>query len=279
MYVRLAFSINVAIEPDILIVDEALAVGDALFQKRCFQHIEKIVTSGTTLLFVSHEQEAIRTITNRAIFLKGGVINKIGTSAEVILEYRKQLHNEENNYFNKIVNDSSSLKTDVLMDEKYSFGEEEATIYNVTTLDENNNISKHFQIGEKISIAIECIANTELKNINVAFRIRNKEGVKVTSWGTLNELMINSMENNLRHESIKKNTRFKVVFSGVCIMAQNFYEIQATVTREGDTCYGQQKILHWKDEAAFFNVTVKQCEYIVGGIVDIGLRSTYEILD
>jgi len=279
MYVRLAFAINVAIEPDILIVDEALSVGDSLFQKKCFQHIDKIVASGTTLLFVSHEQEAIRTITNRAALLKDGSISMIGTSSEVILEYRRQLHNEENSYFNNIVNNSTPLKNSILMDKKYSFGEEEATICSVTTLDKDDNISKHFQIGEKISIVIECIANTELKNINVAFRIRNKEGVKITSWGTLNELMLDSTKSNLRKEDIKKNTRFKVVFSGICIMAQNFYEIQATVTRENDTCYGQQKILHWQDEAAFFNVSIKQCRHVVGGVVDIGLRSTYEILD
>src|SRR5690606_8296304 len=62
MLVRLAFAVQVQVEPDILIVDEALAVGDALFQKRCFQQIEKLTSNGTTLLFVSHDQESVRTL-------------------------------------------------------------------------------------------------------------------------------------------------------------------------------------------------------------------------
>ncbi|MCV5901465.1 ABC transporter ATP-binding protein, partial [Escherichia coli] len=65
MMVRLAFAVQVQLEPDILIVDEALAVGDALFQKRCFQQIEKLTSNGVTLLFVSHDQESVRTLTNR----------------------------------------------------------------------------------------------------------------------------------------------------------------------------------------------------------------------
>lgn len=85
MFVRLAFAINIMVEPDILIVDEALSVGDALFQKRCFQHLEKIIQLGTTLLFVSHDQESIRTLTNRAIFLKDGNVSMNGNSSDVLV--------------------------------------------------------------------------------------------------------------------------------------------------------------------------------------------------
>ncbi len=92
MLVRLAFAVQVQIEPDILIVDEALAVGDALFQKRCFQQIEKLVSNGTSLLFVSHDQEAMRTLTHQALLLTHGVVRARGLSAEVLLEYRRQLH-------------------------------------------------------------------------------------------------------------------------------------------------------------------------------------------
>ena len=80
MLVRLAFAVQVQVEPEILIVDEALAVGDALFQKRCFQQIEKLVSNGTTLLFVSHDQESVRTLTNRALLLQ-----KVGLSTGACL--------------------------------------------------------------------------------------------------------------------------------------------------------------------------------------------------
>jgi len=67
MRVRLAFSVQVQLTPDVLIIDEALSVGDNLFQKRCHQRLTALAEGGTTLLFVSHSQEAIRTLTTRAI--------------------------------------------------------------------------------------------------------------------------------------------------------------------------------------------------------------------
>ncbi len=99
MLVRLAFAVQVQVEPEILIVDEALAVGDALFQKRCFQRIEKLVSDGTTVLFVSHDQESVRTLTNRALLLNKGRSVEWGLSSEVVLKYRKLLHDEEAAYF------------------------------------------------------------------------------------------------------------------------------------------------------------------------------------
>ncbi|MBL1465044.1 ABC transporter ATP-binding protein, partial [Klebsiella pneumoniae] len=90
------------LEPDILIVDEALAVGDALFQKRCFQQIEKLTSNGVTLLFVSHDQESVRTLTNRAILLDRGTQLSTGLSSEVLLEYRRLLHREESKYFSQL---------------------------------------------------------------------------------------------------------------------------------------------------------------------------------
>src|SRR3569623_2632127 len=87
MLVRLAFSVQVHVQPDILIVDEALAVGDALFQKRCYEQILKIISDGLTLIFVSHDQETVRTITDRALLMKQGRMLSCGVSSNVLLEY------------------------------------------------------------------------------------------------------------------------------------------------------------------------------------------------
>src|ERR1039457_302029 len=89
MLVRLAFAVQVQIQPDILIVDEALAVGGSLVPKRRLQQMEKLIANGTTLLFVSHDQEAVRTLTSRAILLKEGRMKSHGNSADVILDYRR----------------------------------------------------------------------------------------------------------------------------------------------------------------------------------------------
>src|SRR4051812_14418767 len=105
MVLRLAFAVQVQVEPDILIVDEALAVGDALFQKRCFQRIERLVSQGTTLLFVSHEQEAVRTLTQRALLLDRGRVASWGLSSTVVLDYRRLLHKAENAAFEAAAQD------------------------------------------------------------------------------------------------------------------------------------------------------------------------------
>src|SRR4030043_1860327 len=74
MYVRLAFAVAAHLEPEILLVDEVLAVGDAAFQKKCLGKMEDVSKEGRTILFVSHNMGAVRTLTNRCIYLNEGRI-------------------------------------------------------------------------------------------------------------------------------------------------------------------------------------------------------------
>lgn len=87
MQVRLAFSVAAHLEPEILIVDEVLAVGDAEFQRKCLGRMENVARSGRTILFVSHNMPAIRSITSRCIFLKGGQLRGDGPTDTVIDQY------------------------------------------------------------------------------------------------------------------------------------------------------------------------------------------------
>lgn len=88
MYVRLAFSVAAHLEPDILLVDEVLAVGDAEFQKKCLGKMDTIThTEGRTILFISHNMSAIRSLCNRCILLKNGQIIKYGNTNDVINYY------------------------------------------------------------------------------------------------------------------------------------------------------------------------------------------------
>ena len=87
MQVRLAFSIATAVSPDILIVDEALAVGDAYFQHKCFNRIRSYRAEGTTLLFVSHDPGAVKTLCDRAVLIDGGGIIMDGDPADVLDYY------------------------------------------------------------------------------------------------------------------------------------------------------------------------------------------------
>ncbi len=87
MYVRLAFAVAAHLEPEILVVDEVLAVGDAAFQKKCLGKMEDVGREGRTVLFVSHNMSAVRQLCNKAYLLAMGKIAYFGTSSEAIIKY------------------------------------------------------------------------------------------------------------------------------------------------------------------------------------------------
>jgi lipopolysaccharide transport system ATP-binding protein len=87
MYVRLAFAVAAHLEPQILIVDEVLAVGDAEFQKKCLGKMREVATGGRTILFVSHNMQAVSVLCNRGIFLRGGLLEYSGSTKEVVDMY------------------------------------------------------------------------------------------------------------------------------------------------------------------------------------------------
>lgn len=90
MYVRLAFAVAAHLEPEILVIDEVLAVGDSEFQKKCLGKMKSVSTQGRTVLFVSHNMSAIKQLCDRAIFLKNGTLIKEGGAKEVVEYYLKE---------------------------------------------------------------------------------------------------------------------------------------------------------------------------------------------
>lgn len=92
MMMRLAFAVQIAVEPDILIVDEALGVGDEAFQRKCYSRLHKLRQDGTTLLFVSHDVGTVINLCNLAALLNQGQINAIGNPKFVVAQYHKQLY-------------------------------------------------------------------------------------------------------------------------------------------------------------------------------------------
>src|ERR1044071_9064046 len=98
MYIRLAFAIAASVEPDILIIDEALAVGDAVFQHRCLRRIKELHDRGTTVLFVSHDAAAIRALCSRAILMNQGRIVSQGEPADVLNQYQEIVMERERAY-------------------------------------------------------------------------------------------------------------------------------------------------------------------------------------
>ncbi|MEY3231696.1 MAG: hypothetical protein RL689_1785 [Planctomycetota bacterium] len=284
MLVRLAFAVQVQVEPDLLIVDEALAVGDALFQKRCFQRLEQLRGQGVTLLFVSHDQESVRTLTSRALLLHEGRPRALGPSGEVVLEYRRILHEAELAWgagqARRAVVDkpARSAAPAASRSDALSFGTLDACVERVQVLDGAGEPTSVFRPGDAVRVRIACVINKDLTNLNIGLRIRNKQGVKMYSWGTLNQdISIWSGRGSgevFWDRSFKAGERVEVELAFDCTLGMDFYEVQASITHERDRFYRDQRMLHWLDEAAFFHVVVHQDEYFFGGVCDLRMTAS-----
>lgn len=98
MYVRLAFAVAINVTPDILIVDEALSVGDEAFQRKCFARINRIREEGATILFVSHSASTVVELCNRAVLLDGGELLAMGSPKYIVSRYQKLLYSPPNKF-------------------------------------------------------------------------------------------------------------------------------------------------------------------------------------
>lgn len=98
MMVRLAFAVNVFVDPEILIVDEALSVGDTAFQRKCFMRMDELRQRGVTLVLVTHDTGLVKERCDRAVYLKDHVVKSIGAADDVVAEYMRDLFPEENDY-------------------------------------------------------------------------------------------------------------------------------------------------------------------------------------
>lgn len=301
MMLRLAFSVQTQVEPDILIVDEALAVGDALFQKRCFQQMEALRANGCTLLLVSHDQESIRTLTDHAILLRDGTVRVAGPSSEVVLEYRKQLHDDERDYYASISAQHLQHAKQIIdaqpddtvagepvehdgspvlgaRSDKLSFGDYDCVVEHVRVLDGEGEECAYFLPGDRVTIEITARPIRDMDKLNVNVRLRNKEGVKLYSWGTLNQDVTEWAEAGNQQPGVwgttfRADEPFVVRFEFDCALGLNFYEVQASVSEELERFGGAQRMLHWRDEAAFFQVGMRQKEYTFGGVCDLRMRA------
>ncbi|MDV3469693.1 ABC transporter ATP-binding protein [Stenotrophomonas sp. C3(2023)] len=318
MMLRLAFAVQTQVEPDILIVDEALAVGDALFQKRCFQQMEALRANGCTLLLVSHDQESIRTLTDHSILLRDGLVHASGPSSDVVLEYRKQLHEDERAYYASVsaqhvlhaqqsvkvapqahastqplpaaveasvvveedaaaMADSAASASAELTD-RLSFGDFDCVIERVRILDDAGEECNYFLPRDRVVIEVTSRPARDMDKLNVNVRLRNKEGVKLYSWGTLNQDVqtwaeVDAQAPGVWGTSFPADQPFTIRFSFDCTLGMNFYEIQASVSEEVERFGGAQRMLHWRDEAAFFQVGMRQKEYTFGGVCDLRMRA------
>ncbi|MBC2581573.1 ABC transporter ATP-binding protein [Clostridium sp. DJ247] len=178
MYTRLAFSIAINVNADILLIDEILAVGDIMFQKKCIEKMIELKNSGITIVFVSHDNSMVERLCSRAVWIKDGLIKSDGKAKEVIndyLDYVSEKNNIKSNEEKHELNEYSEVDThsnenDSIEDTKKSdsslrWGNKYIEITNTVLLDKNNVIKTNFNSNEKIKILIEYKINRQINDI------------------------------------------------------------------------------------------------------------------
>jgi lipopolysaccharide transport system ATP-binding protein len=176
MQVRLAFSVATAVRPDILIVDEALSVGDAYFQHKSFQRIRDFKKLGTTILMVSHDKFAIQTICDRAILLGQGKLLMEGEPEKVLDFYNATL--ATNNLENIAQNITATGKSQTIS------GNGQASITEVTLLNDNNNSVEIISVGESLTLLIRAQANEDIDELVAGFLIKDRLGQPIFGTNT-----------------------------------------------------------------------------------------------
>ncbi len=165
MYVRLAFAVAAHLEPEILIVDEVLAVGDAQFQKKCLGKMEQVGREGRTVLFVSHNIQAIIRLCNKAIMLKGGKINRSGLSQEVSSYY---LNDGDNLNSIRTWNNSENAP-----------GNDDVRLSKVRVINLSEESRDVFYSTETIGIEMSYEVFSEENILWFGFNLFNSEGINI----------------------------------------------------------------------------------------------------
>jgi lipopolysaccharide transport system ATP-binding protein len=142
MYVRLAFAVAAFLEPEILIVDEVLAVGDAEFQKKCLGRMKDVSSHGRTILFVSHNLTAVKTLCNTGLFLSNGLIDFNGTSEDAISKYLDH-HRPKEHITSNFFSDVDAPSGDYI------------TLRSYCLKNESGHLINSFNVYEKVRIEIE----------------------------------------------------------------------------------------------------------------------------
>lgn len=161
MLMRLAFAVSVNVEPEILIVDEALSVGDMAFQYKCMERLERLTKSGTTLLFVSHDIGAIKAFCQRAIYLSGGEVKAIGEAGDIAELYMLDIKDEQK----RSLADGSAVtrKTALAGDRGIAFGTAQGRVIRAFFIDTGGPQSA-YATGDSISVEIEVEHDDSVNN-------------------------------------------------------------------------------------------------------------------
>ncbi len=245
MYVRLAFAIAASVEPDILIIDEALAVGDAVFQHRCLRRIKQLHERGATVLFVSHDAAAVRALCSRAILLKAGRIVTDGKPADVLNRYQKIIMEREEAYeaSTSAQKGTSATNRPPLAPVHYTYrhGDGSAEIVGAELLDSTGRPVEIAETGEALTLRVLARFNKDLADPVVGFLIKNRHGIH--TYGT------NTGEQQIDLGLVGRDETLEVTFAFNCWLGFDQYSLTLAVHSRAGESYD------WIDGALFLRVT------------------------
>ena len=179
MQMRLAFSVATAKRPDVLIVDEALSVGDAYFQHKSFERIRQFRKQGTTLMLVSHDRTAIQSICDRAILLDGGRIAKEGSPEEVMDFYNALIAGRENSTIAQTRVEEGRIQT--------TSGTGEVSIVDIALLDERGERVEMVDVGAAVTLRVKAQAHVSVPRLVLGYLIKDRLGQPM--YGTNTHLL------------------------------------------------------------------------------------------
>lgn len=246
MQMRLAFSVATARRPDVLIVDEALSVGDAYFQHKSFERIREFRKGGTTLLIVSHDKAAIQSICDRAILLKSGRLAMEGKPEEVMDYYNAMLAEKEN---------ANTVRQETSVDGRIKTvsGTGEATVSEISLLNANGDPVEVIDVGAPVILRVKVRVAAAIPRLVLGYMIKDRLGQTVFGTNThhLQRAELNLVEGD------------ELVYNFGCEMnvGPGSYSI-ATALVSDDTHLSNN--YEWRDLALVFNV-INQSKSLFAG--------------
>jgi lipopolysaccharide transport system ATP-binding protein len=268
MQLRLAFSTAIATSPDILIIDEALAVGDAVFQHRCLRRIKEMQEGGTTILFVSHDPAAIRALCTRAILLNQGQMIADGAPPDVLNRYQKiimarqQAYEASRGSTDSAIGEGELLQIDAApLSHLFRHGDRSAEILQVEVLDQSGQRVELVETGEPVTVRVVYVAQADLEDVVCGFLIRNRHGIHI--YGTNTELQ------QIASGPVSKGQVNEVRFDFNCWIAPDLLSLSVAVHSAAGESYD------WVDGCVFFRVMAPTT---IEGVANLNASATMKRL-
>jgi len=194
MAVRLAFAVAIHVDPEILLVDEALAVGDIYFRQRCMRKVHELRQRGVTILFVSHATSDVKALGDRAMWLEKGVVKALGRTDLVVAKYLAAMSEKDRNYQAQEapgcdIEDRERPEEVVegIPNVDHRFGDRKAEIVGITVIDTDGFKIATLQPNSTIVVRISVRAKADLDRPIVGFMFRNHLGVDFAGTNTARE--------------------------------------------------------------------------------------------